>query len=286
LLAPEDVGFEPVTEGHWHKTIRGREIAFRELRTLDELAIAERLQREVMSFSETDTAAASFLVIVPDTGGFVIGAFDGEREIGVSVAWGGYKEPEPFLYSDLLVVVPEARSLGIGFELKRLQALRAAHLGFQAVLWTVDPLRAANARLNFERLGALAVRYARDKYGAGLGAGLYGGMPTDRIVVRWPVWTERTRSRLIGDYVPRPDGSLDQLPVVSEEAIGAPQLVVPIPGDIDRLVKDDFDEAMRYRLDARFQIELAIESGYVISGAARSGSGSLLLAEPVAMFEE
>lgn len=286
MLSLETVGFERISDLHWRKDVRGRMIDFRELRTLEELELAERLQRDVLKIEGPDVIMASFLVIAPDTGGFSIGAFEGETELGVEFGYGGYLHPEPFLFSDFLAVVPEARSFGLGFEMKRLQALLSLERGFHSIRWTVDPLRAANARLNFERLGALGVKYTRDKYGAEFGAGHYGGMPTDRLLIKWPLRTERSAERLMGDYVPRPDGMLDGLEEVSPKSLGSPQLVITIPGDIDTLVKADFDTAMRYRMETREKIELAFAAGYVVSGAARAGEGSRLLVEPAAMFEE
>ncbi|MEZ4533289.1 MAG: hypothetical protein R2855_20000 [Thermomicrobiales bacterium] len=286
LVDYESVGFARIDERTWQKSIRGRVFTFRELRALDELEIAERMQRDVMKIEGSDVVMASFLVVSPDTGGFVIGCYEGEREIAVAFGYGGYLHPEPFLYSDFLVVVEDARSLGIGFEMKRLQALIGRERGLGSIRWTVDPLRAANARLNFERLGALGVSYTRDKYGANFAAGLYGGMPTDRLLLRWPLRTERTLERLTGSYVPIPDQALDGLEEVSARSLGAPQLVVTIPGDIDTLVKAEFDTAMRYRMETREKIELAFAAGYFVSGAARTGSQSRLLLEPAAMFEE
>jgi predicted GNAT superfamily acetyltransferase len=170
--------------------------------------------------------------------------------------------------------------------MKRLQALLALERGFHSIRWTVDPLRAANARLNLERLGALGISYSRNKYGAEFAAGLYGGMPTDRLLLRWPLRTERTSERLRRDYVPRPADSLDGVDEVSAKAIGSPQLVVSIPGDIDTLVKTDFERAMHYRMETREKLELAFAAGYFVAGAARGGDGSRLLLEPAAMFEE
>lgn len=281
-----DLGFEVTGVHSWRKSIRGHTIDFRELRTIDELTVAERMQREVMFIEGPDVVMASFLVIAPDTGGFTLGAFEGEHALAVAFGYGGYVHPEPFLYSDFLVVVPEARSLGIGFEMKRIQAMRSLEQGFHSIRWTVDPLRAANARLNLERLGALGVEYTRDKYGSDFAAGLYGGMPTDRLLLRWPLRTERTAERLQRDYLPRPNGSLDALEEVSPKSLGSPQLVITIPGEIDTLVRADFDTAMRYRMETREKAELAFAAGYFISGSARSGDSSRLLVESAAMFEE
>lgn len=282
----ESFGIERIDDRTWRRAIQGRSIEFRELRTLDELGLAERMQREVMQIEGPDLVTASFLVVAPDTGGFTLGAFERDVELSVGFCFGGYQSPEPFLFSDFLVVVENARSLGIGFEMKRIQALLALEREFRSVRWTVDPLRAANARLNFERLGALGIGYSRNKYGADFAAGFYGGMPTDRLLLRLPLRTERTRERLSREAVPRPGGALDGVEEVSAKTIGSPQLVITIPDDIDTLVRADFDAAMRFRMQTREKLELAFEAGYFVSGAARSGSGSRLLVEPAAMFEE
>ena len=71
------------------------------------------------------------------------------------VGWGGFVG-RPRVVSDFLAIRPEARSLGLATELKRLQAAIALSRGFEEIVWTVDPLRAANARLNFGKLGATA----------------------------------------------------------------------------------------------------------------------------------
>lgn len=286
VLTADSLGFDQISDEHWRREVRGRTLDFRELRTLTELDLAERFQREIMKLIDEDMVHASLLSTTLETGGFCIAAFDGEIPLAVAFGFGEHTQPESYLLSDFLAVVPAAQSSGIGFEMKRLQAALAAQRGFESIRWTVDPLRAANARLNFERLGALGIEYERNKYGSQFGAELYGGMPTDRLLVRWPLQTERTLERLTGDSVPRPAGSLDALEEISAKTLGAPQLSISIPATIDTLVKTDFETAMKYRLQTRNKIELAFEAGYFVSGAARSGHESRLLLEPAAMFEE
>ena len=279
------LGFESLDGFRWRRVIRGRHIEFRELRTLAELELGERLQREVMRLADVDMVHAPELLAARASGGFALGAFDGDAVLSVAFGFAEQQSEDSFL-SDFLAVLPDARSLGIGFEMKRLQAALAAERGYHTIRWTVDPLRAANARLNFERLGALGIEYEENKYGSHFGAGLYGGLPTDRLWVRWPLRAARTAERVTGDFVARPDGSLDGLEELSAKSIGTPQLVVTIPGDIDTLVHADFEQAMGFRLRTREKIELAFDAGYVVSGAARSGDRSRLLLEPAAMFEE
>ena len=49
--------------------------------------------------------------------------------------------------------------------------------------WTYDPLQLANARFNIEVLGAEGIAYHANHYGV-LG-GINGGLPSDRVTVRW-----------------------------------------------------------------------------------------------------
>ncbi|HEX5500632.1 MAG TPA: GNAT family N-acetyltransferase, partial [Thermomicrobiales bacterium] len=186
-IAAEALGFTGDAEHGWRRIARGREWRFRPLRTLADLQPVEAIQRRVMGVSDIDLSPVSALIVVPETGGDVLGAFpvNVDTLAGVAIGWGGYVDGAPRLVSDLLAVDPAFRNLGLGAELKRLQAAHAASRGFREIVWTVDPLRAANARLNFEKLGAVARRYEIDRYGSGYGAGLYGGLPTDRLHLSW-----------------------------------------------------------------------------------------------------
>ncbi len=149
--ALKTLGFESGSEGRW-KTVGERKLLFTRLRSRLDLEKTERLQRAVFGVSDRDLASSSILVAVYETGGEVLGAFDGERLVGFVSGWGGYVDSRTRLVSDLMAVEAGYRG-GIGFALKALQAVVASQAGFEEIVWTVDPLRAANARLNFERLG-------------------------------------------------------------------------------------------------------------------------------------
>src|SRR4029453_14995835 len=128
----------------------------------------------------------NILITVHETGGEVLGVFDGERLVGFVSGWGGYVDGRARLVSDLMAVEVGYRG-GIGFALKGFQAMVAFRAGFEELVWKVDPLRAANARLNFERLGAYARKYIENVYGEHFGEGPYGGLPRDRLPAPWPV---------------------------------------------------------------------------------------------------
>jgi predicted GNAT superfamily acetyltransferase len=262
------LGFESGSEGWW-KTVGERRLLFTRLRSRLDLEKTERLQHAVFGVSDRDLASSSILVAVHETGGEVLGAFDGELLVGFVSGWGGYVDGRPRLVSDLMAVEAGYRG-GIGFALKALQAVVASQAGFEEITWTVDPLRAANARLNFERLGAHARKYLRNVYGEQFGEGLYGTLPSDRLFITWPLRSARVRSRLLGRYEPLAPGALATLP---EYAPGASESRVrlAVPGDFDGLLASDPARAREWRFRLRDILEAAFASGYVITGFAGRG---------------
>ncbi len=266
-----DLGFAGDDTSGWTKTLRGTPVVFRPIRELAGFGPVERLQQVVFGVSDRDLAAASGLIVVQETGGEILGAYvpdGGDLTLaGVLVGWGGWVDRRPRILSDLLAVEPRFRNLGLGGELKKLQAAVALARGFKEIVWTVDPLRAANARLNFEKLGAVSDLYERDRYGAEYGAGLYGGMPTDRLHVRWEIGSERVRDRLLGGAPARDTDAVAALPAW-RSGLRANAARVAIPDDIDALLAADPDAARRWRLDTRAEIEAAFAEGWHVTGFA------------------
>jgi predicted GNAT superfamily acetyltransferase len=257
------LGFDTLPSG-WRRVVGDRDLHFRRIREHADFAQCERLQRDVFGVSETDLASFSLLVVIPKTGGEVLGAFDGERMVGYIQGYGGYVAGRPRLVSDLMAVEPAYRG-GLGYALKTLQAVVALEAGFPEVVWTVDPLRAANARLNFERLGAYASEYVENLYGFEFAAGLYGGMPSDRLVVTWKLESARVRARLLGGYEPLSPAAVTELPVYPATS---DRMRIAIPSDIDTLLATDPVEAHAWRLRAREALQAAFASGYAIVGFA------------------
>jgi len=265
FVAPEALGFESGSEGWW-KTVGDRRLLFRPLRSRLDLEKTERLQRTVFGVSDRDLASSSILVTVHETGGEVLGVFDGEQLVGFVSGWGGYVDGRARVVSDLMAVEVGYRG-GIGFALKELQAVVASQAGFEEIVWTVDPLRAANARLNFERLGAHARKYMRNVYGEHFGEGLYGGLPSDRLFVTWPLRSARVRSRLLGRYEPLAPGALSALPQYAP-GTSESRVVLAVPGDFDGLLASEPARAREWRFRLRDNLEAAFASGYVITGFA------------------
>lgn len=265
FVAPETLGFESGSEGWW-KIVGERRLLFTRLRSRLDLEKTEQLQRTVFGVSDRDLASSSILVTVHETGGEVLGVFDGERLVGFVSGWGGYVDGRARVVSDLMAVEIGYRG-GIGFALKELQAIVAFQAGFEEIVWTVDPLRAANARLNFERLGAHARKYLQNVYGEHFGEGLYGGLPSDRLFVTWPLRSARVRSRLLGSYEPLVPDALATLPEFAPDTSES-RVRLAVPGDFDGLLASDPARAREWRFWLRDNLEAAFESGYVLTGFA------------------
>jgi chorismate synthase len=266
LPDPAALGFSGDEAAGWVRSLRGREIHFRLLRTLTDLAHAERLQEEVFGVSERDLIPANELIVVPETGGAVIAAFlpdEPDRAAGILVGWGGFVG-RPRVVSDFLAIGPEARGVGLATELKRLQAAIALSRGFAEIVWTVDPLRAANARLNFGKLGATAHRYEIDRYGSTFATGLYGGLPTDRLHVTWDIVSPRVIARLLGQEDARRPATPDPAPFAPGTSEAA--ALVSLPADVDALLASKPDDALAWRLRVRDTLVRAFAAGFAITG--------------------
>lgn len=265
VAGPEGAGFTSFGSsdgGPWRRR-DSPSLEYRIVRSLAELEHVEALQREVFGVTDLDLMAASMLIVLAETGGDVLAVYDlsdkKERLAGFVTAIGGFIYGQPRLNSDMMAIHSAYRSRGIGESLKRLQGCIALARGFVDVSWTVDPLRAANARLNFGKLGAYADRYERNRYGESYGSGLYGGMPTDRLHVIWPVQSARVQSVLAGEVLP--------------SLATARSRAVTLPTDIDDLVLNDPDAALKWRFAVRETLENAFAEGLVVGGFDRTAKG-------------
>jgi predicted GNAT superfamily acetyltransferase len=278
VVTPARLGFHEVHTPQsdrespiWKKDVGGREVTFRFLRTVGELAVAEYLQRDVFGVSDVEIVSAGELVVVHETGGEVIAAFgeqDGvEQPLGCLIGWGGYFDRRPRVVSDFMGVRRDVRSGGIGTELKRLQAAIALERGFVEIVWTFDPLRAPNAWLNFEKLGAYSDHYEENRYGS-FAPELYGDMPTDRLFVTWPIAAPNIQERLLAPPAPRSVADLAGVDRFDAKKLEVERALIHIPKDIDRVLADDPPAALEWRLRLRNQLPRAFAAGLAITGFA------------------
>ncbi|MEO6982776.1 MAG: GNAT family N-acetyltransferase [Edaphobacter sp.] len=180
-------------ETHAHDNIQ-----IRHLTSLEQFERCVVLELEVWGYSDGDLLPRRAFLVAQKIGGQVLGAFDGDTMIGFAMALPGYRDGHAYLHSHMLAVLPEYRNAGLGRRLKLAQRDDAIARGFDLMEWTFDPLEIKNAHLNFNRLGAIARRYAADFYGPS-SSPLQGGLPTDRLYAEWWLRSPRVNGLLRGE---------------------------------------------------------------------------------------
>jgi chorismate synthase len=259
----------------------------RELGELLELAECESIQRTVWGLTETELVPVGQLKAAQHAGGLVAGASLGGELVGFTYGFPAYR-PELVtphgLHSHMTAVLAKARSLGVGRSLKWFQRRWCLERGLTWVEWTFDPLRAANAKLNLEYLGAQVREYLPDAYGP-MEDALNFGLPSDRLVARWQLEAPELdalergeqRSTPAGKAVPvlQPtEGGLPGDPVLE---IDEPMLAVEVPIDLGLLLSERPETALAWRFAVRRSLTHYLEAGYLIT---RFVHGSYVLQRP------
>ncbi len=130
-------------------------------------------------------------------GGLVLGAYDGERMVGVLFGFTSLDKGVPYHYSHIIGVLKQYQSRGVGYRLKLAQRRHILRQGQSLVKWTYDPLQAGNGYFNIRKLGAICRVYRRNLYGS-LDDSLNRGRLTDRFEVEWWLNSKRVRDRILG----------------------------------------------------------------------------------------
>lgn len=259
---------------------------------------ASQMFDQVWQRAEGSALSAEALVAICHAGGQVTLATRDGRLVGATAALVGrdHGDGQIFLHSHVTGVHTEVAGRGIGRALKWYQRLWCLNRGIDEVRWTFDPLVRRNAVLNLVLLGAHAVAYERNVYGAMQDA-RNAGLPTDRLVASWELAGPRTRAAATGRAA-APD--LDALVRAGAEpllvAVGgrpelrtssAPRRLVQVPEDIESIRARDRDLGVSWSTAVRETLGAAVQEGARISGITRDGwyvlaptSGVSELADP------
>jgi predicted GNAT superfamily acetyltransferase len=243
-------------------TAQSAEIAIRHCHGLDEFKECFELQRSVWGKTELDVPLPLF-VVAAETGGQVLGAFDGERMIGFTLAIAGFRDGRVFLHSHMTAVLENYRDRGIGRGLKLFQREDALQREIKLVEWTFDPLETKNAYLNFMRLGAIARRYLPNCYGLTTSP-LHGGMPTDRLIAEWWLDSPRVNNLLSASTPAQAQGTIGH----------AETIPVEMPRGHEKLPK-----ALRIKSEVRGEFQNLLAKGYAATGIKINSEGGRYLLE-------
>src|SRR6266446_3036476 len=165
-------------------------IVVRKICALKEYHACVELQREIWGEAELEIEPVTMFVVASITGGQVLGAFDGEKLVGYTLAVAGLRQGVVYLHSHQTAVRETHRNRGVGSMLKLFQREEALGRGIRLVEWTFDPLELKNAHFNLNRLGAICRRYIPNLYGVTTSP-LHRGIETDRLVAEW--WLDSPR---------------------------------------------------------------------------------------------
>ena len=222
------------------------EIEFRDVETHSEYEQCVEIQICVWDIA----VPAVELIIIHRYGGVCVGAFDDDKMVGFVCGIVGRREDRVFHHSHMLAVMPDYRGRGIGETLKWKQRDRVLAQGMDFMNWTFDPLQARNANLNLQALGAVSRTYFPNFYGLTPALCLGPGIPTDRLLVEWPIGLKRIREKGRRSS-PRKEFDAEGLPKALERAKGgadpyispshpkadlrAPAVLVEVPPKIEAL---------------------------------------------------
>jgi predicted GNAT superfamily acetyltransferase len=250
----------------------------RDLTTLEDFARVVAMEKTVWGYTDSDdVVGVPILVVTVKRGGILLGAFDDRNEmVGFVYSLPAIRDGRLIQWSHMLAVLPGRRASGVGTALKLVQRERALAMGIDLIEWTVDPLQALNAHLNFAKLGVVVREYEENVYGDS-SSPLHRGTPTDRFVAEW--WLERQhvlrriappseespRAREVfnAPQVNRTRGEGQGLECTSAElGHGESRLFVEIPTSFTEMMERRPDAALAWRLKTREIFEAYFGRGY------------------------
>jgi predicted GNAT superfamily acetyltransferase len=181
---------EKTPSGKPNPVVADNGIVVRKCSRLEEFDACVRLQQEIWGEVDLEIEPSTMFVVASLSGGQVLGAFDGDKLVGFTMAVVGFHEGKVYLHSHQTGVSNAYRDRGVGRMLKLFQREEALSREIRTVEWTFDPLELKNAHFNLNRLGAICRRYIPNLYGVTTSP-LHRGIATDRLVAEWQLDSPR-----------------------------------------------------------------------------------------------
>jgi predicted GNAT superfamily acetyltransferase len=236
------------------------EIAIRECETIEEFQACVELQREIWAEADLEVEPVTAFVVANLTGGKILGAFDGGRLVGFTLALAGVRNGAAYFHSHMTGVAAEYRDRGIGRRLKILQRDEAMAHGIRLIEWTFDPLETRNAYFNLNRLGAICRRYLPNLYGV-TSSPLHRGIPTDRLLAEWQLDS------------PRVVAAVNELKVDSRKQSLEFAATIQLPVDLERWQKQHAPEVLTAQTRLREEFSMWFAKGYAAVALANLPTG-------------
>jgi predicted GNAT superfamily acetyltransferase len=256
-----------------------------------EVLEVENVQRTIWDANDLEIISSHTLHALTQNGAALYGAYDGSKLIGfVLGVLATIQSPDRIdqvaaarlkMYSVIAGVLSEYQNQGVGYQLKLAQREFALRVGIRLITWTYDPLESLNARFNISKLGVVCHKYLRNFHGEM--SGINAGLVTDRFEAEWWVTSNRVEGRVVKQRGPL---SLDAilggggllvnettfdnsgLPVPPLNFINNPDrklVLVEIPADFQRIKRQDFDLALRWREHSREVFEELFHGDFMVT---------------------
>jgi len=232
------------------------DIAVRKCESLEEFQRCVELQREIWGEADLEVEPATMFVVAAHTGGEVLGAFDGDRLVGYTLAVAGLRDRVAYLHSHMTGVLGEYRNRGVGRQLKLFQRAEALSRGIRLVQWTFDPLELRNAHFNLNRLGAICRKYQPNLYGVTTSP-LHRGLATDRLLAEWHLDSARVVA------------AIEDL---TKDPVDAPAMI-ELPAELERWQREDSPQVAAVQARVREEFTGWFAKGYA-AVALRTGPGN------------
>jgi predicted GNAT superfamily acetyltransferase len=239
-------------------------LQFKHCHTHQEFRTCQAIEHAVWNDSGMEVPFALYVIVV-ETGGQVIGAFDGDKMVGFTFGMAGVRGNQPYIHSHMTAVLAEARNRGVGRGLKLFQRADAIERGIDLVEWTFDPLEIKNAYFNLMRLGAVVRRFVPNCYGI-TASPLHAGLPTDRLVADWELRAGRVERCL-----------RDEPPV---ENFSARAERIAVPKTIGEIKQQDPAAAIEIQTRIRNEFQQWLGRGYVAVAIETDGDTAQYVLEP------
>lgn len=246
-------------------------VSVREVRDLRELESVVALFAAIWGRDNNPPVSLELLRAFSKAGNYVGGAFEGETLVGACV--GFFHAPaDDALHSHIAGVSSTALGRSVGFALKLHQRSWVLLRGTSHIAWTFDPLVSRNAHFNLAKLGAQAVEYLPNFYGA-MTDSINGADDSDRLLVRWQLrepavqaasWGESTRVPLDPGAVIALSAAADGRPVRGR--LDGETSLVAVPRDIEALRRTDPASARSWRVAVREVLIALTADGSRITG--------------------
>ncbi len=233
-----------------------RDILVRKCETLEEFHCCVELQRQIWGEADLEVEPVTMFVVAAHTGGQVLGAFDGGRMIGYTLAVVGLRNGVPYLHSHMTGVQSDYRDRGVGRMLKLFQRDEALSRGIRVIQWTFDPLELRNAHFNLNRLGTICREYLPNLYGTTTSP-LHRGLATDRLLVEWRLDSAR---------------AIAAIQNLAKEQVEAPA-IIELPADLERWLEENGPEVQKAQAGLREEFTKWFARGYA-AVALRIGPGN------------